>query len=326
MAPKNPVKCTGVEPSKIDAAKTKKMQLSELLKHCEKQIMDPDKLSQRNALDLLRDVDGPKKKEILIKALSYNGATLMDAMFQLEEISEHLDLDDYLKVADLLRIANANIRKGAVQILSMAESGLITEILVEHLSEEKEPEILSEIVHALWDIELRKKVNRSFAELVELVGHEEQSIRDAVLQHIKENRDVLTENDILHIGNLLANENKDIRLTAVEALDGIKKPKLTYHLLTWYIIDEKDENVQESILDSLRYMRSIDEVDQQLNCLKNNPRFAHHQKLIEDILDETIPSIPPPDAIRLSVRMNKILMDEEFSLSWDIKNLNKFRA
>jgi len=321
MAPKHLRKGSeGILPNTSPAKQSKK----ELLRKCERWIMDPDKLSRINAVRALASIKGPDKKEILIKALSYNGTTIMDVIFQLKEIKEDLDQEDYLKVADSLRIPDANVRMGAVHVLSMSDNQTIYDILEHQLYDDRDAEVMYEIVHALWEIELRKRTNRSFSDLVVLLGNPEQAIRYAVLERIKENGHLLTENDLVLIGANLENEERDIRISAVKALDCINRPDLTHHLLTWYILEERDEEVQKSMLEALRHMRSIKDVDQQLHCLHDNPYFSSNKKLIEEILDDTLPGIPP-DAIRLRVKIRDSILDDEF-YPLELKELNKLKA
>ncbi len=273
-----------------------KRSLPELLRQCEKWLLGPDKLARKNAIDLLRTVDGPAKKDILIKALSYNGASIIDVIIQFSEIKDDLTVDDYLKVADLLRVPRPEIRAAAVQVLSLADSSLIADLLRNHLGEEEDKDVLSETVDALWRMTLRKKINRSFEDVIMLLESDSEAVRRATVEHLGENGKLLSENEIVLLGNLLSHEDRNIRAAAVEALYMIKRPRLTSHMFTWYIIDERDEDVQERMLDVMRGMRVFDDVNQQLHVLANNPYFASHHKLIENILDDTIPSIPP-DAV-----------------------------
>lgn len=284
-----------------------KATLSERLRQCEKWLLDPDKLARRKALDFLQTVDGSLKKDILIKALSYNGAALVEVIMQLEEIRDELDEGDYIRIADLLRVQKPEIRTAAVQVLSMADSDMINEILIEHLDEEKNPEVVSEIIDALWRMELRRKVNRSFKELIVLLDSGNQVIRDATIEHLKANGTLLSKRELVLIGDLLAHEDREIRLSAVKALDRINRPSKTSILLTWYIIKEEDEEVQRSMLAAMRDMRArgIEDVDQQLHCLAENPNFAPHREYIEAILDDTIPASIPPDAVRLKVNATR---------------------
>ncbi len=273
-----------------------KRPLSEVLRQCEKWLIGPDKLARRKAIELLKNIEDPAKKGVLIKALSYNGASAIDVIVQLGEMKDSLDIDDYQKITDLLRVQRPEIRSAAVQVLSMADSPLITDILKNHLDEEKDPDVLSETADALWRMTLRKKINRSFEDVIMLLENDSEAVRRVTIEHLEENGRLLSENEIVLLGNLLSHEDKNIKLAAVEALYRIKRPRLTSHLFTWYLIEERDAEIQEMMLEVMRGMRVLDDVNQQLHVLMGNPNFASHHKLIANILDDTIPSIPP-DAI-----------------------------
>lgn len=317
--------------SKLQKDKTRSPE--EMLKKCERMLLAPDRMARPAAQRFLEGVEIPEKKGLLIKCLTHEDVEIRGwAVRQLNEIRDELDIDDFLNVTDYLRIKHPGIRVSAVQALGIANgiphSGLISELLIDHLTEEENGCVLTETVAALWQIEVRKTKNYSFTELVMLLEHENKAVRKATYREIKENKDRLTKNDINQIGNIISNEDKEIRLLIIKAVDVINKPTLTAHQLIWQLEEEKDSEVVLRIIDALRYMRKVEEVNDTLYKLLDNIKFAEHWDYIEQIVEDTVPNYVE-NSERASVKrmiLGETAQYEIANLSLEIKNLNKYRS
>jgi len=315
--------------------KSGKKSSEEMLKRCERMLMDPDRMAWPTAQRFLEEMKVPEKKRLLIKCLTHEDVKVRGwAVKQLNELREEMDIDDFLDITDYLRIKHPGIRVSTVQALGLVNgtphSGLISELLMDHLGEEENGCVLKETVAALWNIEIRKTKNYSFTELVMLLENENDLVRETTLKQIKKNKGRFTDNDIKQIGNILSNEDSEIRYLVVEALDAINNPPLSAHGLIWQLEEEKDPKIVIRIIDALKYMRNFDDVNNTLHSLLDNPRFSEHWEYIDDILEDTVPvDIPMEHAAKASVK--RLLLDERIqykmeNLSMEIKRLNRFKA